>query len=265
MQITLEMGPGYAQTIAELGAMGRSIAEAVDAGLGVAVQIGASHVGENYLSGQALKRRTGNLADAVQGWVTGPGEGEIGVRPGSAVDAYKWLLTDEEKITIVREIPLTQETDLQNQGAFNAESLETAFDKITMITQQLNEKMDRAVLQDVTSITPITLSTLLTGIDPSQVSIAAAAAIAAINAALAAALASFPIVRGTFVNADLVAGKLTIIHNKGLTAPYTLFVQIYNNTGKTVLPDYITGAINSHEIDLASYGAIAGNWGYIYL
>ena len=143
------------------------------------------------------------------------------------------------KITLLRTEDITQGMNLINQSAFNAESLETAFDKLTLICQQLSEKMDRAVLQDVTAISPITLSTLLTGIDMSQFSIAAAAAIAAMNALLA----TFPIVRGTFTNASLVAGKLTITHSKNLTTPFTLMIHIYDNTGKIILPD----AVNTLE------------------
>lgn len=41
------------------------------------------------------------------------------------------------KISIAREIPLTQETDLRNQGKFFAEVHEDAFDKLTMLIQQV--------------------------------------------------------------------------------------------------------------------------------
>lgn len=165
------------------------------------------------------------------------------------------------KITLLRTESITQLMNLINQGAFNAENLETAFDKLTLICQQLNEKMDRAVLQDITAISPITLTSLLTGIDPTQFAIAAAAAIAQMQALIA----TFPIVRGTFTNANLVAGKLTITHSKNLSTPFTLSIQIYNNSGKIIIPDDVTGSANSHEIDLTSYGTITGTWGYIYV
>jgi hypothetical protein len=100
MMIQFQLGPETQKTIAELGNMGRSISEAVDAGLKVAVELAAGNVQANYLSGQALNRRTGNLARSIHGVVTGPGEGIIGVPSGTAVESYKWLLGDEEK-TIV--------------------------------------------------------------------------------------------------------------------------------------------------------------------
>lgn len=49
------------------------------------------------------------------------------------------------KITINRETPNTQLTDLINQGPFFAEVIEEALDKATMIAQQLAEQQERSV------------------------------------------------------------------------------------------------------------------------
>jgi len=46
-------------------------------------------------------------------------------------------------ITIVREVPLTQETDYRNYDTFPAETIEDALDKLTMEVQQLDEKITR--------------------------------------------------------------------------------------------------------------------------
>jgi len=72
------------------------------------------------------------------------------------------------------------------------------------------------------------------------------------------------IVKGTFVNADLSTGVLTVTHNLGLSAPYTVMVEVFDNSGNKVHPDEITGLTNSFTIDLTSYGTIVGNWGYVY-
>ncbi|OOL15831.1 hypothetical protein BXQ27_32630, partial [Klebsiella aerogenes] len=40
------------------------------------------------------------------------------------------------QISISRDLPVTQETDLRNQGKFFAEVHEDAFDKLTMLIQQ---------------------------------------------------------------------------------------------------------------------------------
>jgi len=72
-------------------------------------------------------------------------------------------------------------------------------------------------------------------------------------------------VSATFTNASLSTGKLTITHNKALSAPYQIIVQIFDNNNKVIIPDEITGATNSVEVDLTSYGTLTGTWGYIYM
>ena len=59
--------------------------------------------------------------------------------------------TKGETIVILRNVPITQETDLQNNTAFYPELLESGYDKLTMICQQLEEKIGRAILQPVSS------------------------------------------------------------------------------------------------------------------
>jgi len=97
MLIQLQLGPETQETIRTLGEMGRSVAAAIDEGLGVGAHVAAGNVNRNYLQGQALKHRTGNLARSVMGVLTGPGEATIGVPAGTAVDKYQWLLGDEQK------------------------------------------------------------------------------------------------------------------------------------------------------------------------
>ena len=53
------------------------------------------------------------------------------------------------EIAIVREVPLTQETDYRDNEILYAETLERDFDKLTMQVQQLKEQIDRAVTVDV--------------------------------------------------------------------------------------------------------------------
>ncbi len=95
--ILIEMGPNYEQAVAELGEMGAAIAAACAAGLQKGGRIAAGNVIENYLMGQALKPRTRNLARAVDSWPVTDTDVAIGVRPNSAVDHYKWLLSDEDR------------------------------------------------------------------------------------------------------------------------------------------------------------------------
>ena len=53
------------------------------------------------------------------------------------------------EIAIVREVPMTQETDYRDNEILHAETLERNFDKLTMQVQQLAEKQDRAVTVDI--------------------------------------------------------------------------------------------------------------------
>jgi hypothetical protein len=47
--------------------------------------------------------------------------------------------------SIIRNIPLDQEVDLQDRQAFYPQVLEDVFDKLTMITQQQKEELDRCL------------------------------------------------------------------------------------------------------------------------
>ena len=55
-------------------------------------------------------------------------------------------LAADTSVTLLREIAETQETDYQPFDAFPAESHEAALDKLTMITQQLTEQINRRFL-----------------------------------------------------------------------------------------------------------------------
>lgn len=54
-------------------------------------------------------------------------------------------LSNGYQISISRELPVTQETDLRNQGKFFAEVHEDAFDKLTMLIQQVRSSFSLAL------------------------------------------------------------------------------------------------------------------------
>lgn len=93
----LEISPESKKTVAELSAMGTNVLQALSDGLFKGSKLAAGNVVWNYLSGQSLKRRTGALSRAVDGWLLKPLEAVVGVRENAAVAKYAWLLTDEEK------------------------------------------------------------------------------------------------------------------------------------------------------------------------
>lgn len=97
MMIQIEMGAEFDSVVADLGGMGQRVLDATSEGLAVGVEDTAAHIQANYLTGQALKRRSSMLANAVDGWMEGDLDGVVGVREGSGVDQYKWLLGDEQK------------------------------------------------------------------------------------------------------------------------------------------------------------------------
>ena len=65
----------------------------------------------------------------------------------------------------------------------------------------------------------------------------------------------------SFINSDLVTGKLTVNHN--LDAK--VIVSVYDNDGKQVIPDDIAVTANNAVIDLTSFGNITGNWSVVIL
>jgi len=97
MLIQLEMGPEFETTVRELSAMGQAVREACTKGLKKGVKIASTRVISDYISGQSLSRRSGNLARSIDGWMDSPTDGIVGVRAGSTVAKYSWLLGDDEK------------------------------------------------------------------------------------------------------------------------------------------------------------------------
>jgi len=87
------------------------------------------------------------------------------------------------KITINRESPLLQPTDLENQGGYFAEVQEDALDYLTMITQGLQEQLDRCPKVDIS--TGQTGEDYLIDIDDAVADAEAAAAAAAASEAAA--------------------------------------------------------------------------------
>ncbi len=84
------------------------------------------------------------------------GAGDAG---GGSIDlTLASLAPSGSTITMVRHMDIIQATDLVNGDTFDMDTIEDAFDKLTMIAQQLDEKLSRAILlPQSTLITPWTL------------------------------------------------------------------------------------------------------------
>lgn len=69
---------------------------------------------------------------------------DVGEAAGGQIAATVAPATGET-ITILRAVPFVQETDLENQGAYYAETVEDALDLAAMRDQQLSEELGRAI------------------------------------------------------------------------------------------------------------------------
>ena len=69
----------------------------------------------------------------------------VGSASGGSVTLLAGNLTSGYKLAIVRNIPLKQETDIRNQGAFYPEIHEDVFDRLTSIDQQQQDSIDRSL------------------------------------------------------------------------------------------------------------------------
>jgi hypothetical protein len=97
MKIILDIPADTRRTIRQMGDDGKLLAAAVSRGLHQGVIGAASKVSSDFLSGQSLKPRTGNLRRAVQGWMDSDFDGVVGVASDAAVGKYAWLLGNETK------------------------------------------------------------------------------------------------------------------------------------------------------------------------
>jgi hypothetical protein len=151
------------------------------------------------------------------------------------------LPADGTRITVLRVVPLTQGTDYKNQGDFNSETVETALDKLTMIAQQHDEALNRAVKTNVDGTLPA----------ESVASAAVSASQAAASAAAAAASAD-----EAAVSADTAAENAAIVAPFTSDAAATLKVDAGSGTKKGVVANSGTSTGN---ILVANNGTSTGN------
>jgi len=132
-----------------------------------------------------------------------------------------------QKLTIIRNVPFTQDADYVQNDAFPAESHERSLDKLTMQTQQLLEAVDRAAKLPVTStadseelVADITLLadniTLLTAV------YGALPAITVVGNDLEEPTSEIETVAGSIANVDAVGSNITNVNTvAGVSANVT--------------------------------------------
>ena len=153
------------------------------------------------------------------------------------------------QIVIMRQVPLTQETDYRENEILSAETLERCFDKLTMQVQQLEEKSGRAVTVDVFDDT--NAASLIPSIRKAVSDCAAAAASAQSSASAASEQAAQAQTSATNAAATLTSKANVCLDN--LTAAGRAKIT-YENTPSNVYVDLTLGATGQ------TYTAPATGW-----
>lgn len=94
------------------------------------------------------------------------------------------------KLTLVRVTPATQEIDLHSHTSLNAEELESGYDKLTLLVQELKEQLSRAVKFAIGATSTKTAEEFLADIQEAEEQAASAAVDAAASADAAEASAT---------------------------------------------------------------------------
>ncbi len=156
---------------------------------------------------------------------------------------------DNAQIVIMREVPLTQETDYRENEILPAETLERCFDKLTMQIQQLAEKSARAVTVDVFDDTQA--DSLIPSIRKA-VSDSAVYAAAAQNKAQEASQEA----RNASNSAQISSDKATIATNKATEVSNALSTKVDTDLSNCTRP-YIT---ETYRNGLSWYRVWSDGW-----
>lgn len=122
-----------------------------------------------------------------------------------------------EKLTIVRDVPVTQEADYVQNDAFPAQSHEDALDKLTMIAQQHDERLESALTLPPTvtganTELPVPQANYLIGWDE------AATGLQNVNPALLATIVSYGTARSDLFDGDGVTTQFVLTDSPGALA-----------------------------------------------
>ena len=168
-------------------------------------------------------------------------------------------LPNGETLTIIRNAPFTQMTDLENQGAYFAETIERALDLGVMRDQQLAEGLDRAVKipvsADASELDGLIEDIVRLGDSAANIdtvagiagAVAAVADVAADVSEVSAVAAAVPVVAG-------IAGAVTTVAADGadIGAVAAISANVQTVAG-------IAGAVVAVAANEANIDAVAGN------
>lgn len=198
-----------------------SINKHIYAGNGVATQfpysftlLDADHI-KVYLTNASLvvSEITADFyVNEAEGYVEYPGY-ETGTAPPA--EEQPPVLPTGWKITIVRDVPLTQEIDLVNSGSYAPEVLEGGYDYAMMAIQQLSEGLDRAAQLPIDS-TPGSGSSAIADIIALATAASNSASNANASAIAAAASAATALEQVPLVEAEGDA-QIVLVQSEGTT------------------------------------------------
>ena len=166
---------------------------------------------------------------------------------------------------VVKDTGLSLSTDTTFSA--NSDSLIPSQKAIAAYLASFNylQSITSSMVTTALGYTPVPNSTTINGQPLTSNITITAASVGLGNVLNAAQVKASQLVRGTFINTNLVSGQLTVTHNLALSAPYTVICSVFDNTGNEIIPDAVIGSTNSVVIDISSYGAITGTWGYLIL
>jgi microcystin-dependent protein len=206
-----------------------------------------------------------NSASEMEVYISSAGAAAVKITTGYTVDtansrvvypASGSPLTSNDKITLLRVVPLTQLTDWKNTGPFSAETVERAVDKLTMIAQQHDEELARAIKYGVDE-TP--LESELEAASANAAAAAASAAAATSAAATASASSTTAAAYATSASTNATAAAASA----ALSAQYMPAGAILPYASTTPPSGFYVcdGSTRSRTTDATLFAAIGTTWG----
>lgn len=161
--------------------------------------------------------------ESTGGYVTYPKTGSAGA-----------ILLEDEYLTIYREVPITQELDLQQQQQYDSESVEDALDKQTMINQQQKENLARCLALTIDDTRdPTVIATDIANAKDEAVAAAAAAAGSETNAANSA-IAAAASEAAALISANSASGSASAAYvSQSSASDYAAAALVSANTAST--------------------------------
>ena len=179
-------------------------------------------------------------------------------------------LPSGKKLTLVRQTPNTQELDLHAATTLDAERLEAAYDKLTLLVQELGEKVARAIKSRVSSTANTSAEDYLDTINEAVATAEAAnedaqtyASAAATSASQALASANTATQKATAANTAAAAAEgyaSNASSYKSDASTYATLAQGYATDADNAKTDAVSAknAAAASANDAASYASAAG-------